>query len=110
MRWRNYDCAELGPRRDRGHRVMPPQPIYSGKVRDVYDAGGGNLLFVTSDRVSAFDVVMEEPVPDKGRVLTAMTAFWLDEMADLAPNHLVALDPAADSELATLPDLAGRSM
>jgi phosphoribosylaminoimidazole-succinocarboxamide synthase len=73
--------------------------IYSGKVRDIYDAGGGHLLFVTSDRISAFDVVMAEPIPDKGRVLTAMTAFWLDLMADLAPSHLVS------TEIADLPDL-----
>ena len=56
--------------------------IYSGKVRDVYDAGDGLLLMVASDRISAFDVVFAEPVPDKGRVLTAMTAFWADELAD----------------------------
>jgi DNA-binding transcriptional MerR regulator len=68
---------------------------YSGKVRDIYDAGDGRLLFVASDRMSAFDVVMGEPVADKGRVLTAMTAFWLDQLADLAPNHLVSLDVLA---------------
>src|SRR5437773_12542112 len=89
---------------------MPLVHAYSGKVRDVYEAGDGQLLFVASDRMSAFDVVMAEPVPDKGRVLTAMTAFWLDEMADLAPNHRVSLEPPADSEVATLPDLAGRCM
>ncbi|MGH9293109.1 MAG: phosphoribosylaminoimidazolesuccinocarboxamide synthase, partial [Acidimicrobiales bacterium] len=50
--------------------------IYSGKVREVYDAGEGLLLMVASDRISAFDHVFVEPVPDKGRVLTAMTAFW----------------------------------
>ena len=49
--------------------------LYSGKVREIYDAGGDQLLLVTSDRISAFDVVMDEPVPDKGRVLTAMSAF-----------------------------------
>ncbi|MDQ1395029.1 MAG: phosphoribosylaminoimidazole-succinocarboxamide synthase, partial [Acidimicrobiaceae bacterium] len=81
--------------------------IYSGKVRDVYDAGDGNLLFVTSDRISAFDVVLPEPIPDKGRVLTAMTAFWLEETADLAPNHLVSLEPPAEADTA---DLAGRCM
>ncbi|MCU1460295.1 MAG: Phosphoribosylaminoimidazole-succinocarboxamide synthase [Acidimicrobiales bacterium] len=70
-----------------------PQPIYSGKVRDIYDAGDDNLLFVASDRISAFDVVMAEPIPDKGRVLTAITAFWLGVTADLVPNHLVSLDP-----------------
>ena len=87
------------------------KPIYSGKVRDIYDAGDGNLLFVASDRISVFDVVLNEPVPDKGRVLTAMTAFWLDWLRDVAPNHLVSLDmadfPAGASEI---PDVAGRAM
>ena len=59
-----------------------------------YDAGGDRLLMVASDRVSAFDVVMAEPIPDKGRVLTGMTAFWLDLLRDVAPNHLVSVDPA----------------
>ena len=90
---------------------MTLTPIYSGKVRDIYDAGGDRLLFVASDRMSAFDVVMAEPVPDKGRVLTAMTVFWLEQLADVAPNHLVSLDPAdfpggADG----IVDAAGRSM
>ncbi|MBW3669199.1 MAG: phosphoribosylaminoimidazolesuccinocarboxamide synthase [Actinobacteria bacterium] len=85
--------------------------IYSGKVRDVYDVGNDNLLFVASDRISAFDVVMAEPVPDKGRVLTAMTAFWLDRLGDVAPNHLVSVDPADfPAEAAGLPDVAGRAM
>ena len=65
--------------------------LHSGKVRDVYDAGDGNLLMVTSDRISAFDVVLAEPIPDKGRVLTALTAYWLDELADVAPSHLVSV-------------------
>ena len=85
--------------------------IYSGKVRDVYDAGDDKLLFVASDRVSAFDVVMAEPIPNKGRVLTAMTAFWLDLFKDLAPDHLVSLDPADFPEgSADVPDVAGRAM
>src|SRR5437764_12928326 len=86
---------------------MALKHVYSGKVRDVYEVDDRRLLFVTSDRISAFDVVMAEPIGDKGRVLTAMTAFWLDQMADIAPNHLVALDPPADAGLA---DLAGRCM
>ena len=70
---------------------------------------------VASDRISAFDVVMAEPIPDKGRVLTAMTAYWLEELADLAPNHLVSADVADFPDgAATLPGglgyLAGRSM
>ena len=87
------------------------EPLYSGKVRDVYDAGAGRLLFVASDRISAFDVVMAEPIPDKGRVLTAITAFWLEVTADLAPNHLVSLDPADFGELGVeIPDITGRAM
>ena len=90
---------------------MPLVHAYSGKVRDVYEAGDGQLLFVASDRVSAFDVVMAEPIPDKGRVLTAMTAFWLDELADIAPSHLVSVDPDDfPSEASAIPDNAGRTM
>src|SRR3954471_11846425 len=87
---------------------MTLEHIYSGKVRDIYEVGDVNLLFVASDRISAFDVVMEEPIPDKGRVLTAMTAFWLEQTADLTPNHLVSIDPPASA--GGLADLAGRSM
>ena len=65
--------------------------VHSGKVRDVYDAGDGHLLMVTSDRISAFDVVLDQPIPDKGRVLTALTSFWLDRLADIAPSHLVRI-------------------
>jgi len=64
---------------------------YSGKVRDLYEAPDGSLVMVASDRMSAFDVVMREPVPDKGRVLTAMSVFWFDELGDIAPNHLIGL-------------------
>ncbi len=69
---------------------MTPELIYTGKVRDIYDNGNGTLLFVASDRLSAFDVVMAEPMPNKGKVLTAFTHFWLTEvLADVCPNHLV---------------------
>jgi phosphoribosylaminoimidazole-succinocarboxamide synthase len=66
--------------------------LYSGKVRDMYDAGDGLLLIVASDRMSAFDVVMAEKIPDKGRILTAFSAFWFDHLADVMPSHLVATD------------------
>ncbi len=66
---------------------------YRGKVRDIYEVDDRHLLMVASDRISAFDVVMPEAVPDKGRVLTAITAFWLDQIADVAPSHLVSVDP-----------------
>lgn len=64
--------------------------IYSGKVRDIYDAGDGRLLMVTSDRLSAFDVVMAEPIPDKGRVLTAMSAFWFETFDGIVGSHLLS--------------------
>ena len=84
--------------------------LYSGKVRDIYDAGDGTLLLVASDRISAFDVVMAEQIPDKGRVLTAMSAFWFAMFADVAPSHLISTDPADFPSPAQLPGLAGRSM
>jgi len=67
--------------------------IHSGKVRELYDAGEDRLLMVASDRVSAFDVIMTEPILHKGRVLTAMTCFWCEEMGDVAPGTLLAVDP-----------------
>jgi len=84
----------------------------SGKVRDIYALDDETLLFVASDRMSAFDVVMAEPIPGKGRVLTAITAFWLEEMADLAPSHLLSLEPPAGIEVEGYDqnDLAGRCM
>src|SRR2546423_1046575 len=85
------------------------KPIYSGKVRDVYDAGGDRLLFVASDRMSAFDVGMAEPIPDKARALTAISAFWLEAMADLVPSHLVSIDPGGFGDLG-VDDVEGRSM
>ncbi|MCC5951076.1 MAG: phosphoribosylaminoimidazolesuccinocarboxamide synthase [Acidimicrobiia bacterium] len=84
--------------------------LYSGKVRDIYDAGDGQLLLVTSDRLSAFDVVMAEPIPDKGRVLTAMSAFWFEQFEGLVGSHLVSVDVADLPASAQRPELAGRIM
>ena len=84
--------------------------VYSGKVRDIYDVGDDRLLLVTSDRISAFDVVMAEPIPDKGRVLTAMSAFWFAEMADVIGSHLLSTDLEALPEAARRPEWAGRVM
>jgi phosphoribosylaminoimidazole-succinocarboxamide synthase len=64
--------------------------IAQGKVRDIYDAGDDRLLLVASDRISTYDVVHPTPIPDKGKVLTGLTAFWLDRIADICPNHLVS--------------------
>jgi phosphoribosylaminoimidazole-succinocarboxamide synthase len=85
--------------------------VASGKVRDIYELDDKHLLFVTSDRMSAFDVVMAEPIPDKGRVLTAITAFWVEQLAGVAPSHLVGLDvPAGAASGADSRDLEGRVM
>jgi phosphoribosylaminoimidazole-succinocarboxamide synthase len=84
---------------------------YTGKVRDLYEAGPEHYLMVASDRVSAFDVVLDQPIPHKGRVLTALTVFWLERLAELAPNHLVSADPADFPRGAwELGDVAGRAM
>ena len=65
-----------------------------GKVRDIYDLGD-TLLIVASDRISAFDVVMNDPIPDKGKILTQISAFWFTQIADLGPHHLLSTDVAA---------------
>jgi phosphoribosylaminoimidazole-succinocarboxamide synthase len=64
-----------------------------GKVRDIYDLGD-HLLIVATDRLSAFDVVLPDPIPDKGKVLTQISLFWFQQMADITPNHLVAWEVA----------------
>ncbi|RJQ84440.1 phosphoribosylaminoimidazolesuccinocarboxamide synthase [Amycolatopsis panacis] len=66
--------------------------IAAGKVRELYAVGDDHLLLVASDRISAYDFVLDTPIPDKGRVLTAMSVFWFDQLSDLMPNHLVAYD------------------
>ena len=87
--------------------------LHSGKVRDIYDLGGDRLLMVTSDRISAFDVVMDEPIPDKGRVLTAMTAFWFERFTDVVAGHLLTTEPLDLTEVfgGPLPaEMVGRTM
>jgi phosphoribosylaminoimidazole-succinocarboxamide synthase len=73
---------------------LPLPLLRRGKVRDVYDLGDA-LLFVATDRVSAFDVVLPQPVPRKGEVLTLISAWWFGRTADLVPNHLLSVDPDA---------------
>ena len=89
---------------------MSSAPLYSGKVRDIYAVGDDLLAMVTSDRISAFDVVMAEPIPDKGRVLTAMTAFWSEQLASVAPSHLLSTDLADLPEDLQEPGWEGRVM
>jgi len=67
--------------------------VRAGKVRDLYEVGPDRLLLVASDRISAFDVVLPTPIPDKGRVLTGLSRYWFARTADIIPNHLVGTDP-----------------
>ena len=87
------------------------RPDRQGKVRDIYDFGD-RLLIVASDRISAFDYVLGSGIPDKGKVLTQISAFWFDRLRSIVANHLVSADPAAyPSELASAAGLLrGRSM
>jgi phosphoribosylaminoimidazole-succinocarboxamide synthase len=68
--------------------------VYSGKVRDLYEPENDDtrLLIVASDRISAYDYVLDSPIPDKGRVLTAMSLWWFEQLSDLVPNHVVSTD------------------
>jgi phosphoribosylaminoimidazole-succinocarboxamide synthase len=84
--------------------MSTPAPLYEsglqslplvgrGKVRDMYAVGNDRLLIVTTDRLSAFDVVLQDPIPDKGRVLNAMSNFWFGKLAHIVPNHLNGATP-----------------
>jgi len=88
--------------------------VHSGKVRDIYAVDDDRLLMVASDRISAFDVVMDEPIAHKGRVLTAMSAFWFDLLGDVVAGHLVSTDvadlPPTAQKVADEADLTGRVM
>ena len=88
--------------------------LYSGKVRDLYEVDHELMLMVASDRLSAFDVVMDEPIPDKGRVLTGLTDYWVKEFASDVPSALVTCDPREIDKTVVgffdRPDLHGRTM
>jgi phosphoribosylaminoimidazole-succinocarboxamide synthase len=76
--------------------------IYSGKVRELYQADDGTLLLVATDRISAFDYVLETPIPEKGKILTQLSLWWFGQLADVIPNHLV--------DAPVPPEFAGRAM
>jgi phosphoribosylaminoimidazole-succinocarboxamide synthase len=84
--------------------------VRSGKVRDLYAIDGDRLLLVASDRLSAFDVVLPTPIPDKGRVLTGLSRFWFAETASIIPNHLLGTDPGEAGTVGPAEALRGRSM
>ncbi len=81
-----------------------------GKVRDNYAVGKDRLLMVASDRLSAFDVIMGEPIPGKGVLLTQMALFWFDKLGHLCPNHLTGEAPESVVTAAEVPQVTGRSM
>src|SRR6478672_8827712 len=98
-----------------GTTSLPLDQIRRGKVRDVYAVDEQLVLLVATDRVSAFDVVMNETIPDKGAVLTQLTAWWLERLGSAVPHHLISAD--TDEIVARVPvllpyadELAGRSM
>jgi len=95
--------------RDPAYKLDLPH-VYSGKVRDIYDAGNNQYLMVTSDRISAFDVVMNQSVPDKGRVLMAMSAFWFQHFSTSMKSHLISTDLSDFPANAQVPEISGRSM
>ena len=76
--------------------------LYSGKVRELYETSDGVLLLVATDRISAFDHVLETPIPDKGKILTQLSLWWFERLADVVPNHLVQAPIPAE--------FAGRAM
>src|SRR5450432_222998 len=84
-------------------------PAARGKVRDIYDLGD-RLLIVATDRLSAFDVVLPTPIPDKGRVLTQLSLFWFNLLRDVIPNHVVTATEFPPELSSYRPQLEGRSM
>ena len=76
---------------------LPPtfKHLHSGKVRDLYQAPEGNLLMIASDRISAFDYVLSSKIPDKGKILTALSLWWFDQLTEIVPNHLISTDVPA---------------
>ncbi len=84
--------------------------LHAGKVREMYEVDANHLLMVATDAISVFDVVLAEPIPDKGRVLTAMTVWWANMLADAHATHLVAHEPSELPAQARGPDWAGRSL
>ncbi|CAM3836373.1 phosphoribosylaminoimidazolesuccinocarboxamide synthase [Kerstersia gyiorum] len=81
-----------------------------GKVRDMYAVGDDKLLIVASDRISAFDVILDDPIPGKGQVLTSMTEFWLKKLAHIMPNHSTGVDPESVVTPAEREQVRGRAV
>ena len=84
--------------------------VHRGKVRETYEVDDRHLLLVATDRLSAFDVVFDQPIPDKGAVLTRLSTWWFEQLAHLGRSHFVSAEPADLPEEARTPELASRSM
>jgi phosphoribosylaminoimidazole-succinocarboxamide synthase len=83
--------------------------VHRGKVRETYAVGDDRLLLVATDRLSAFDVVFDQPIPDKGRLLTQLSAWWFRRLAGLGPTHFISTHPSDHPQEARAPELAGRT-
>ena len=84
--------------------------LHRGKVRENFSVGDDKMLIVASDRLSAFDVILDQPIPEKGMVLTQMAQFWFDILADVVPNHLTGIAPETVVSAEEAPQIKGRSM
>ena len=84
--------------------------IYSGKVRDLYEIDDKRMLMVATDRLSAFDVILDQPIPDKGKILTAISNFWFDKLSGIVPNHFTGDTVADVVPAAELPLVEGRAV
>lgn len=84
--------------------------IYSGKVRDLYAIDDARMLMIATDRLSAFDVILNEPIPGKGQLLTAISNFWFEQLKDVVPNHLTGDQPEDVVAAADLPQVVGRAV
>jgi len=84
--------------------------LHRGKVRDLYAVGEDKLLIIQTDRLSAFDVILDDPIPGKGKVLTAMSDFWFKKLGHVIPNHTTGIDPASVVDASERDQVVGRSM
>lgn len=84
--------------------------LHRGKVRDIYAVGDDKLLVIQTDRLSAFDVILPDPIPEKGRILTALSNFWFEKLGHVVPNHLTGIDPCSVVAPAERGQVDGRAM
>lgn len=84
--------------------------IYSGKVRDLYEIDGTRMLMIATDRLSAFDVILAEPIPEKGKILTSISNFWFEKLKDVVPSHFTGDQPEDVVSSEDLPQVQGRAV